>query len=192
MALWRVIVTAKVFDQTCQNVLHFTTDVGFGTDPEDVKDNVLAQWVAEVRNIQNSLCIYQTIGVQQIDTPQPMQVYSIAGTVGALSGAMAPSFIAGVLSIRTAVPGRAGHGRVYVYGIHQDSISNGVFQSGAFAAFQTIAANLTTRFNASGTQPLELGVTSRSNPVTDFKSCTTIVAKQVFGVQRRRNIGVGG
>ena len=192
MALWRVIITAKVFDQTVQNVLHFTTDPAFGTDEEDVKAVVLSQWVAEVRNIQNSGCVYQTIGVQRLDVAQPLQVFSIVGTVGSLSGAMAPSFIAGVLSIRTAVAGRAGHGRSYIYGIHQDSISNGQFQSGAFAAFQTIAANLTTRFNASGTTDLELGVTSRNNPVTDFKSCTTIIARQVFGVQRRRNLGVGG
>lgn len=192
MAQWRVIISATVYGQLCQNVLNFLTDVGFGTDEEDVKDNVLAQWVSEVRNVQNANTIYTTIGVQRIDVLQPLQVFSISGTVGSLAGAAAPTFTCGVFSIRTASAGRAGHGRFYMFGVHMESILTGALHPAAYAQYQTVAANLTTRFCTGGTQPLLLGVTSRTNPVADFKGSTVILARQIFGVQRRRNIGVGG
>ena len=78
-----------------------------------------------------------------------------------------------------------------MFGVHQDSVLNGQVQSSALGAYQTAANNIVARYTAGGSGPIQFGVCPRSNPA-DFKTVTAIVARPVFGVQRRRNIGVGG
>jgi len=189
MPVFRCIPKAIVLGQQCQMVLHFLTGAGVNLEAF-VNNELQVNFFPILRNLQNNGCAYASLSVQQVTDPvQPAQVFSMLGTNGALSGAIAPSFIAGLFSIRTAMPGRHGHGRFYMFGVHQDSISNGV--NIALAAYQGAANNIVTRYKVGGTGPIVLGVCPRANPA-DFKSVSAIIARSVWGVQRRRNIGVGG
>lgn len=191
MPVFRCIPTAIVLGQRCQMVLHFLT--GAGTNLEAfVSNELITNFFPSLRNLQNNGCAYSSLSVQQVTAPiQPAQVFSMLGTSGSLSGAIAPSVLCGLFSIRTATSGRKGHGRFYMFGVHQDSVLNGVVQSGALAAYQNAANAIVNRYKVGGTGPIVLGVCPRSNPA-DFKSVTSIIARPVFGIQRRRNIGVGG
>lgn len=192
MATDRVVITAIVLGQQCQNVLHFHNPDG-AMDAVSLKEEIRTQWISEIKQLQNTGCVYSQIAIQKnIDTstPDPITTFPVAGTTGELAGAIAPSFIAGVFSIRTAVSGRHGHGRFYMFGVHQDSILNGVVQSGAFTAYAARAAALTAKYSATGSRPISLVVIPRSDP-TDTKTMTTILARPTWGVVRRRNIGVG-
>ena len=191
MAIWKVVNSGLILGQRVQNVLHFITATTPFTET-DVYNEFTANWMAPLRNLQNNGLSYTELAVQRIDSSGFALIqFPITGTNGALSGAAAPPVLCGLFSIRTAASGRAGHGRFYMFGVHQDSVLNGVIESGAYAAYQGVAVNLTNRFKQGGTGPMVLGVCPRSAP-TNFKSMVSVVVRRQFGIQRRRNIGVGG
>lgn len=191
MAVWRVINSALILGQRVQNVIHFATaTVGFSE--LDVYNEFTANWMGVLRNLQNNGLSYTEVAVQRIDPPVgPLLQFPITGTNGSLSGAAAPPVLCGLFSIRTAAAGRHGHGRFYMFGVHGDSVLDGVIQSGAYAAYQGAAVNLTNRFKQTGSGPMTLVVLPRNNP-TDYKSMVSVIVRRQFGIQRRRNIGVGG
>lgn len=190
MSKMRVVITGLILGQRCQNVLHFDNPDG-GLNDAQVRDEILANFVARLRNVQNAGLSYTELTVQKVDPPAaPISVFPLAGANGSLAGAAAPPVLAALCSIRTAVAGRHGHGRFYGFGVHGESVSNGAFQAGALAAWQGEANFIVGRFGSGGTGPLRLGVAPRSDP-TAFITCTSIVVRATFGIQRRRNIGVG-
>ena len=191
MAIWKVVNSALILGQRVQNVIHFATGPGTFTE-EDVYNEFTANWMGVLRNLQNNNLSYTEVAVQRIDPPAgPLILFPITGTNGSLSGAPAPPVLCGLFSIRTAASCRGGHGRFYMFGVHGESVADGVVQSGAYAAYQGAAVNLTNRFKQGGTGPMILVVLPRNN-VTNYKSMTSVVVRRTFGIQRRRNIGVGG
>jgi len=171
--------------------LHFATGSGTFTET-DVYNEFTANWMAPLRNLQNNGLSYTELAVQRIDPPVGALIqFPIVGTNGVLSGAAAPPVLCGLFSIRTAASGRSGHGRFYMFGVHGESVANGVVESGAYAAYQGVAVNLTNRFKQGGTGPMVLVVLPRTNP-TNYKAMVSVVVRRQFGIQRRRNIGVGG
>jgi hypothetical protein len=191
MAIVRIIFDGLILGQRCQNVLHFSNPGGAGSDIA-IRDELLAHWVPILRNIQNEHLSWTAVSIQTLTpTMTTATVFPLSGQVGSLAGAAAPPPLCGLFSIRTGVAGRHGHGRFYLFGVHQESVENGVLQSGAFGAYQTAANSLVARYNASGSGPIILGVAPRGSP-SDWIACIDIVVRPTFGIQRRRNIGVGG
>jgi len=191
MRVFRVVITGIVLAQRCQNVLHFIDNSDSKTE-DNVKDEINANFRNQLTNLQNFNMNYSDMSVQIIHPAiQPMVLYPLTGQHGALSGAPAPPVLCALFSIRTATAGRHGHGRFYMFGVHGESVLNGIVEPGAYSAYQTAAANLTNRFKSGGTGPIQLAVVPRNNP-SAAKPCTAIVVRQQFGIQRRRNIGVGG
>ncbi len=190
MSIIRVVISATILGQKVQNVLHFNNPDG-ALNNLAVKDELVGNFIPVLQNLQNNGLSYASLSVQQLTPLQPIEVFSITGAgTGSLAGAPAHPSLCGLFSIRTGTAGRRGHGRFYMFGVHGDSVSNGVVQSGAFGAYVNAATTLTGRYNATGTRPLQLGVCSRANP-DDFKVMTALIARPTFGIQRRRNIGVG-
>jgi len=191
MSIVRVIMTGSILGQKMQNVLHFQNPDGALTNLQ-ISEELKPNWITVLRNVQNNQLQWTEISVQRVDSPGfAADVYTVTAAPGSLSGSAALTFACPVVSIRTGVAGRAGHGRFYIFGLHGDSVSNGAFQSGAFAAYQTYVGNLKNRYKSGGTGPIVLGVCPRNNPV-DFKPMTDLIVRPIFGVQRRRNLGVGG
>lgn len=191
MSIHRVIFTATMLGQRFQNVLHFENPDGALSNAA-MRDELLTNFVARLRNLQNNALVWQSMSIQKVDgVPDEAEVFILSGHVGSLVGNPAPTVLCGLFSIRTGVAGRRGHGRFYMFGVHGDSVANSVVQSGALAAYVTEANFITNRFKGGGSGPITLGVCPRSNP-GDFLSMTNLIPRPVFGIQRRRNIGVGG
>jgi len=188
MPLWRVVPKGVIFSQVCQNVLHFARDAS-GLTTAQIRDELISGWFPILRNLQNNNFAWTQVSIQQIlPTLQPPDVYALSNQAGSLSGTAAVPVIAGLFSLRTAAAGRTGHGRFYMPGVHQDSVLNGA--NGAVGTYQTRANDLMNRYGHLGSGPFEIVVTSRTQP-SNYKSVTAIIVRPTWGVQRRRNIGVG-
>jgi len=191
MAVMRVTLSGTYLGQLCQNVIHFHNPDG-ALDDVAVREEILGNLVIPIRSLQNNQATWQVMQVQKVDgTPSTPSVFPLSGHVGSLSGSGSPPFIAALVRIKTAFAGRHGHGRFYVWGVHGASVGNGVFESGAYSAYGTTFNTMTNRFKTGGTGPLVMVVCPRSDPV-NFHPMTALVVPNIFGVQRRRNIGVGG
>jgi hypothetical protein len=190
MSIHRLIFTGTFLGQKCQNVLHVSNPDGALSNLA-IRDEMLANFIPRLRNVQNNQASWVQLSVQRVGlTPGIAEIFPLTGQVGSLAGNGASPFVAGVFSIRTGTPGRHGHGRFYLFGVHGASISNGAFESGAFASYQTQALNIEGRFKEGGTGPLDLGVAPRGNE-DNFIPMTALIVRSIFGVQRRRNFGVG-
>lgn len=188
----RVICTGRIFSQRCQNVLHFDRANSNWTEVEYV-NNILSDWLLFIRQLQNNnfqwTQISVQLGVSEVNPGVPL-VFDISNQLGGLSGKPAPSFVAGILSLRTGFAGRSGRGRIYLPGIHDDSIANGQLEAGALQAFVNNCNTLKLRWCSGGSKPVRLVVWSR-NRDDGPREVVNILPRQVFGIQRRRNIGVG-
>ena len=192
MSIMRVTMTATYLGQKLQNVMHFNNPDDALTHTQ-VKDAFQAGYFANIKNVLNAGFVETEVRVQKVDgTPDTPSVFPIAGQAGSLSGGGAPSFVAGLIRIKTASSGRHGHGRIYQGGVHGESLLNGVFQADAWAAWQTYVANIQNYFKVGGSGPMTMCVVKRGAITTsDAYLMTALVVPQIFGVQRRRNIGVG-
>lgn len=193
MSIVRVVITGLILGQKCQNVLHFLNPDG-SLAHDAIRDDLITHWINNLKTIQNAGLSYTQMTVQTVaDTPDVMSIFPLTGLVGSLSGEAAPTFVGGLFSLRTGVPGRRGHGRFYMFGVHMDSIENGVVQSSALTAYAVVAAALFAAYgDPGGSSALTLMIGPRSNDSTDYLTVTTIIPRAIFGVVRRRNIGVGG
>jgi hypothetical protein len=190
MSIHRIIVTATYLNQRAQNVLHFQIPDGSMTDAQ-ITDEIKTNWVTQLKALQNSLLLYQTISTQRISgTVTVPSVLSIVGYTGDLVGPGYHPCIAGIFSIRTATAGRHGRGRFYLGGIHGATVLNGIYETNAFAAFNTKAGLLQSRYKSGGTGPMTLGVMPPKQPGS-FTAMSELRVMPTFGIQRRRNIGVG-
>ena len=96
------------------------------------------------------------------------------------------------MSIRANCAGRACRGRIYVPGVHKESEAFGRVESNAQVAYQQVADLIKNRFILGGNdyKGIELVIAPRNNP-DNFKKVAQVIPRQTFGIQRRRNIGVG-
>lgn len=192
MSIMRCTITGIYLAQKCQNVLHFNNPDG-ALSHINIFDELAANYWGVIRNFMNNQAAFTELRVQKIDgVPDTPSVFPISGVAGSLSGGGAPSFLCGLVRIKTASSGRHAHGRIYQWGVHGESVSNGIFQSGAWADWQTRWTTVQNRYKTGGSGPITLGVIKRGSVTTsDFYPMTALVVPQIFGVQRRRNIGVG-
>jgi hypothetical protein len=193
MTIERVTLYSTSLGQHYQNVLHFLNPDG-ALSHHDISEELKPNWISVIRNVQNNQLTWYQLDVQRVDiASQPVDRFPMDPAAGSLSGNIAPAVLCPLASIRTGVGGRRGHGRVYMPGLHGASVANGGWESGAFAAWVVKVANLETRYKSGGTGPITLGVYPRNvHDATAFLSCTALVLQAILGVQRRRNLGVGG
>jgi hypothetical protein len=190
MSIHRVVLTGIYLGQKCQNVVHINNPDGALTNLA-IKNEFNAQFITPLRNLQNNQAAWTQLAVRTVGLgpPGPEEIFIISGN-GSLAGTGATPVLAGVFSIRTGVAGPHGHGRFYLWGVHGASVVNGQFESGAFTAYQGAAVAIENRWKTGGTGPLDLGVAPR-NAEELFIPMTSLVVRNIFGVQRRRNFGVG-
>lgn len=191
--VWRVTTRGKIFEQVCENVLHFWESGILSAD--GVMAIVRDTWFPTVRAIQNANFVWFQILTQQIVgpvAPGPIEVWTFPNQPGSLSGAGAHPSLAAKFTTRASCAGRNCRGRIYLPGVHGESVANGVVQVGALAAYVQVAGLLKDRFTVNGASEtgLRLVVLPRAAPA-QFKFITQIIARPTFGIQRRRNVGVG-
>jgi hypothetical protein len=187
----RCTITAVQHGSTVQNVIHLRKFDPLSTDLVNLGPLLVTEWINQVRGQQVNLLKYVNVMVQQVDplgqafnTP-----VSILGNIP--TGAGYPTFAAVILSMKTGDPGRRGRGRVYMGGLRLDTGNNNTVENSTLIAWQNICAAIMARFGPGGTAGgWQLGVCSRADP-TDFKPVVQLAPRATFGVQRRRNTGVG-
>lgn len=191
MSIIRAITNQTYYGQLIQNVMHFRNPDGALSNLA-CKNEIFGNLWTVLKSNTNQNLIYSTMSIQQIDpTTTPAEVFTIGPNTGSLIGGGYASFAAVLFSIRTNSPGRHGHGRFYMCGIHGDWVANGLLRADVHSLLAGNATTITGRFKDGGTGPLALGVCPRNDPAS-FIPMSALICRQVLGVQRRRNLGVGG
>jgi hypothetical protein len=194
MALYRAVIRGTIFQQLMENVLHFEDEdqgsaIGLGVVLRDV-------WCPTVRALQNSQFLWFQIIVSRKadDTDQfdPPELLTFPGQPGSLGGPAAHPALAWLFSLRKACAGKSCRGRFYLPGVHGASVLDGVAEANAMNAAGQVRDLLMQRFNRGGIsfQGYSLSISERKAPYShDFVE--QIIVRNVFGIQRRRNINVG-
>lgn len=146
------------------------------------------------------------LGVSLIPRPGVLVEVRYAEASGVQSDDCLPSFCAGLLSIRTGVGGRSGHGRVYIPGVPENLSSDSRLEGTHLALLNDIGTTLNARYGPTGASNLaffgifsrKLGVTrSLGPPVTltysmnGFMKMTTWIARPEIATQRKRKLFTG-
>lgn len=191
MAIVRVTITGVMHGCTIQNVLHMRKFEPLSTDIANLSGLITSDWINVLRSQQVNLFNYTQIMVQRLDPLEQAFLTPVAIQGAIPTGTAWPTVMSVVLSFRTNTAGRSGRGRVYIGGLRNDASQNNVMNTSNLTAWQALADSLESRWcGANPTTTWSLGVCPRTNPAA-FKEVTVISPKAVFGVQRRRNTGVG-
>lgn len=190
MSIMRVTLSGIFVGQGCQNVLHFENPDG-ALNHEAIRNDIANFFLVSLRNLQNIGYVWTQIKVQTVSPATDVATVWPISSPGVFSGDGAHVSLAALFSIRTNTPGRQGHGRFYMAGVHVTSVINSVMPAATQTSYATRAGEIVARYKSGGTGPITLGVCPRLTP-SDFKAMVAIVVRPVLGIQRRRNIGVGG
>lgn len=196
----RATLMGSVFGNLMNNVLHFLEQNTPNMDMQAVAAELLAGWVAIVKESHSSDMKYNGVLLQEIARP-----LTVATTVnwspisGVLAGDGGPLQCALLLSITTNLAGKSNRGRIYIPGIQSAATSQGRFTTTAMARHVTTVNNLKARYLAGqpGNQGLVLGVFSRKkyatglSAVESWNAATNITPHAVPATQRRRRLGHG-
>jgi hypothetical protein len=187
----RVTITAVQHGSTIQNVVHMWKPEPEPNALQLLGPSVVTNWINVVRGQQVNLLKYTNVMVQQVD-PLGQGFNTATSILGNIpTGTGYPTFAAIILSFKTATPGRRGRGRVYMGGLRLDGGNNNTVEANTLLAWQTISATLKAKWTG-GTPETgwNLVVIPRNDP-TSHKFVIDIAPRSTFGVQRRRNTGVG-
>lgn len=191
MGIARVTINMTWFGQICQNVIHLDNGEG-GYDHAAIKTAIETLWIPAIRPMQLGTLNYFRISVRNMSVAGGLTTdyaVNINGSAGSAVEGWGP--LAYLFSFQTATGGHAGRGRVYLPGAYPGNVVTGRWISASMDQQNTAIGLLTTRFlGASPTSGYNLAVCKRETDPTPHL-VTNIVARQVPGVQRRRNIGVG-
>jgi hypothetical protein len=190
--IYKAVISGSYYAQLVQNVMHFEGDDSITSEAllcTDLRDN----WVDQIRGLQNIGFQYSQITAQKmLPIATPPVALDITDRQGTLSGAGSLSFVAAIFRFRTATPTRKGRGRYYMGGVHGETVLNGVMHPTASGFFNTVAGLLITHWGAGGGSNFNLMVGPRhSTNIADYLEVQSIQVPPIFGVQRKRNIGVG-
>lgn len=187
----RIVATMLLYGQVCQNVMHFFNPDG-ALSLSAAADEFQNQWITNVKPRQIGNVQWTKIQVYNLSNPvlAPFEKsINILGTNSTTT--LSRTFDCFVLKVQTAIAGRHGHGRIYLPGLHEGFLSNGLFQQSQVDAWATQLAIIKARFiGPPAAGPMTLAVREKAAPHT-MTLATNILLRNIPGVQRRRNIGVG-
>lgn len=195
MALYRATVSATLFGQKIQNVLHFHRADAPSNGAEVLAQSLIDHFYGQIRLLCNNSINWNQIRIDRPDIPSAQPVLVATNFNGLFSSNLrlwGP--LCAVFQIKTATAGRTGRGRFYVSGIEAQRLDSGVWETQAQLQLNSCAQSLEDGYaDPTPSSLYTLGVMSRSaTTVVEFKPCLDIVPRPVPGTQGRRNIGRGG
>lgn len=192
MSIFRVVLTATMFGQTCQNVLHFN-DNGANLTTLAVGTTIRDQWLSTYKFLQHNQVVWIDIATTQVSPVVSITnhlVVNVPGTSNAATAADVP-VICYLVRVQTTTPGRTGRGRIYSPGPSISGSNLGVLTAPTIGAVQNQLNLLLTNFGPiAPPSGLTFGIAPRGNE-GDFKPAISMNVKPTYGTQRRRNYGVG-
>lgn len=184
--------------QICETVIHFRArTIEPITDAQYIA--VADNWLNSLAKIQTNRATYPSFRVKQM-TPLAFDQRILAPTVAAgnFNEEPANNQLAIVFTKRTGVAGATHRGRMYVAGYPASAGLNTLVGGGLVTPCGTVAGELIAKFGEDGTDPtMCAGVYSKaiggSIPFTvaGWQAITRWDVNFLFGVQRKRKIGVG-
>lgn len=184
--------------QICETIIHFRQRaVTPLTDALLIA--VADNWLSSVAKVQSNRVTYPSFRVKQM-TPIAFDQRILAPTyaAGNFNEEPANNQLSIVFTKRTGVAGMRHRGRMYVAGYPASAGFNSLADGGLAAAAGTVAGELLAKFGEAGTDPtMCAGVYSKeiggSIPFTvaGWQPITKWDPQLLFGVQRKRKIGVG-
>lgn len=188
--IFRVTLVQRMYGQELQNVIHFT---GPSSDPLELQalaDDVVANWIGNVRTRQTSEVRYLQVKVRLLESQFPpfTKTVNIPGEFG--PDTEVSTVLAFILRLRTAFIGRRGRGRVYIPGVLKGWTTNGLVDQDVIDEWNFQIANILGAYGPGGSTNYRLTLCPHSAPFTN-RDVTSIQVAPSLGVQRRRNIGVG-
>jgi hypothetical protein len=192
--VYKVTISSIYLAQLTQNVMNFSSATGAGGTATGLATDLSNNWVENMRFLQNQNLSYTIISAQEM-LPVPLVpiVLDISTKVGTLAGNGYHPSIAAIFAFLTFDPSRRGRGRYYMGGVHAASVgTNGLVQSTALGQYVATATILKNRYSDGGSSIYRLCVGPRTyNDVNNYQATQTILARNYFGIQRKRNINVG-
>lgn len=186
----RAVVRFTHGSETFSNVFHFTKG-NFTTS--DMEDLAAAVQLAASANLKYALSPQVSLvktEVYDVRTSTGAVVENTAGAgAGGGSGDTVPINTALVVTIYSATRGRAGRGRVFVAGLPESLMDNGVFNSGAITLGEEYVDNVMSRAASAGwtlvVRSAQLDKTPL-NPAVGRPIVSVVCRNGVPGTQRRR------
>lgn len=200
----RVVVEGRLYQQVYQNVFHVAVGLpGAASGPwtlpmlEECADKVTS-FVAELAAFQNSNLLYQSVTVRQMVQDAPLTFVGSLESGGINEGDSLPNNCALAFTLRTAVGGRSGSGRMFIGGIPDNAAAgNNATPEWANGVQAVLATGLRNRLSETGTYDMRLVVYSTETgglprPVGLPREVTAIqVLDRTIDSQRRRLPGRG-
>lgn len=200
----QAVLKGKVDGQDYRNVMHFGSDVtGWDADPNAILI-LLAQAVMQcavsvlLPGLSNQIS-FEGVSAKRIFPAITDEVFDATDAgPGEVAGQALPSFCSMLIDVKTGGGGRRNRGRMFLPPPLETNAANSLLDSTGLALAAAFAACMAGKFlGAGGTTDWEIGVLSRkavsegSAINVAFKSATSLTAKPLISVQRRRKIGVG-
>lgn len=190
MSYNRVILSGTFYGQVWQNVLFFHNFDGALTFPQ-VATHVRDNWATQCKSGLPADVFYTGVTVYDDEHPEVGPYFLPLSLQGSQSAdTQLVPFACWVLTFRTALGGRHGHGRCFLPGVLKGFHFLGVLTAGGGTYWATALANLNTVYAGASGGPLHL-VLKRRDVNSFYTSVDTIGMRSTMGAQRRRNIGVG-
>jgi len=192
MATYRITLTATFRGSIMENVLHFwRIDQSFSmtTIMETIRD----QWLPEFKKFSVDQVVWTNIRAQLVE-PGPGLAVNLAVNVAGTSNATDPRdhpCICEKIRLQSNTPGKTGRGRIFCPVASSFGGNVGVLTVATLNARNAVLATLMQRF--CGGEPstgLNLVIAPRNNPVAN-KEVVNMFCDSTYGIQRRRNVGVG-
>lgn len=212
VGIYRLIVKGEIHGQRTQTAFHFRSGP---TSTHTIHTSEMAAILNDFRI--NALPKYAAFCHQDWShkglylvtlNPRPgFLIEETTTTVGGFQGDdCLPSHDAGLLIFRTGVAGRSGHGRIYLPGVHANSVSAGRLGANLLSLLSDFGNTLVQRYGASGSQSFtRMGIFSRKLGVTrdplnpkeldynlaGFFTITTAIPRVEVATMRRRKLHRG-
>jgi hypothetical protein len=184
--------------QILETVIHFRALTA--APITDAQHRAVADsFLTELARMQTTVCTYPSVRIKQM-TPLAFDQIILAPTVasGIINEGPQNNQISLIITKRTGVAGSTHRGRMYVGGFPLGWGVNFLFAGAPAVATGTACGNLLAKFQEGGTDPtMVAGIYSKaiggSTPFTvaGWQPITKWEAQLLFGVQRKRRIGVG-
>lgn len=215
MAIWtagsmviHLTFVQTLHGQTIQNGFYFTNKNSWDTTAnghETKLKSLIARFILSIvpkfALIQNNQVAYRTVigtVLYPKDGAQAETIFESGG--GAQPNESLPSYVSGVLTLRSGYGGKSNRGRLYVGGIGEDNHTASRVDAYTLTALQNLGDELLTSFGPVGTfsgnsyviysRKLGLSEGGLYLPIGCIP-VTATQARSVLGTQRHRMIGIG-
>lgn len=194
MGIYRAVMGGQLLGQTVQNVCHFEK----GGDWDPAQAQTLAQhlrdnWITQIKSRLSTQMTWTGITIYDRLTPGRQPVVLAINLQGAQTtfATQAVPFCAVLMRFKTSQTGPSGRGRIYIPGAALNDYAGGNITAPAATAWQTILNTIGPMYTSNNpSSGFNLVLSGKQAPSATL-NVTTIEIGGHYGVQRRRNIGVG-